>query len=360
MKTVNSFKLFVSLLLALSFTACSKENNVEVVPMDQKVIVINQGNFTEHSASISLYDEVTGTIQNRVYEQANGVAIGATVISGAVAPNKQAYLICNYPDKIEIIDSRTAKIVTDAITEGLATPRAAVVTETRIYVTNWDYSYVVAPNGFWEYPNSYVAVYDLQTKKLIKKVLVGTDAEGLLLFGSRLFVATREGVKILDVTADNLTSQAVVRPSNVTGAAKHLAFDKNAMLWASFPDKGVVQINPSSLSVVKVVEVPVDNMDGYITSDSKGEKIYTYHTAFNASYMPESASIYSVQTSTGTVSTLFTGTYFYGVGVSPSTDNIFTAEVSFTSNSLMKVVTPKGTAQSTAIAGIGTCRYLFF
>lgn len=359
MKT-RGFKLFVCLLVAISLVACSKEITDQVIPMDQKVIVINQGNFTEHSASISLYNEANGSIQNRVYEQANGVAIGATVISGAVAPNKQALIICNYPDKIEVVDSRTAKIVTDPITEGLASPRAAVVTDRRIYVTNWDYDYIVGSDGFWRYPNSYVAVYDLQTKQLIKKVLVGTDAEGLLLYGSSLFVATREGVKVLDATADNMSTKGLIRSADVSGAAKHLVIDNNLMLWASFPDKGIVQINPNSLAVTKVVEVPVDGMDGYISSDFKGEKIYTYHTVFNASYMAESSSIYAVETSSGSVSTLFSGTYFYGVGVSPSTDNIFTAEVSFTSNSLMKVVSPTGELVSSAVAGVGTCRYLFF
>ncbi|MFA6769637.1 MAG: DUF5074 domain-containing protein [Bacteroidales bacterium] len=360
MKKTIFLKLLMSTLVALSFVACSKENSDPLVSMDQKVIVINQGNFTEHSASISLYDETSSTIENRVYEQANGVAIGATVISGAVAPNKQAYLVCNNPDKIEIIDSRTAKTVAESITKGLATPRTALITDTRIYVTNWDYDYVVAPSGFWEYPNSYVAVYDLQTKELLKKVLVGTDAEGLVLYSNNLFVATREGVNVLDVTGDKMISLAVIRAADVTGAAKHLTFDNKAMIWASFPDKGVVQISPSSLSVIKVVEVPVDNMDGYITSGPKGEYVYTYHTIFNDSYMPEKASIYSVETSTGSVSTLFSGTYFYGLGVSPSTGNIFTAEVSFTSNSLMKIVTSQGSVKETAVAGIATCRYLFF
>lgn len=361
MKKSVFFKLLVGAIVVLSFTACSKNDNSEpYTPMDQKVIVINQGNFTEHSASISLYDEVTGTIQNRVYEQTNGIAIGATVVSGAVAPNKQAFLICNNPDKIEIIDSKTAKIVTEPITNGLASPRAAIVTDARIYVTNWDYDYEVAPNGFWIYPKSYVAVYDLQTKQLLKKVLVGTDAEGLTLYNNLLFIATHEGVNVLDVTGDVMKSKAIIRPSGVTGAAKYLAFDKNDMLWASFPDKGIVQINPTLLSVTKVVEVPVDSMDGYITSDLKDGKIYSYKTIFDKNYMAEKASIYSVDTNTGALSTLFSGTYFYGVGVSPSSGNIFTAEVSFTSNSLMKIVSPKGIMQTTAVAGIGTCRYLFF
>lgn len=360
MKQSIFLKLLVTALVAFSFTACSKVEPELPPLMDQKVIVLNQGNFSEHSASISLYDEVTETIQNGVYEQANGISIGATLISGAIAPNKQAYLICNYPDKIEIIDSRTVKLASEPITEGLASPRAAIVTDTRIYVTNWDYDHIDLPSGFWGYHNSYVAVYDVQTKKLLKKVLVGTSAEGLVLHNNYLFIGTQEGVKVLDVSGDNMISKGLIRPSGITGAAKHLAFDKNATLWASFPDKGVVNINPLTLSVIKVVEVPVDSMDGYITSDLIEGKIYTYNTTFDANYMAEKASIYSVDTNTGAVATLFNGTYFYGVGVSPSTGNIFTAETSFTSNSLIKIILPKGDVKATAVAGIATCRYLFF
>lgn len=357
-KTV--FKLLVGALVALSFVACTKEKIDEVTPRDQNVIVINGGNYTEHSASISIYNEVNGTMQNRMFEQANGFEIGATIISGAAGPNKEAFLICNFPDKIEIIDSKTAKILSDPISTGLANPRAAVVTDTRIYVTNWDYDHIVEPDGYWSFSGSYVTVYDLQTKELVKQVLVGSDAEGLLLYGNNLFVATKEGVRVLDVTGDAMTLKGLIRSSDVTGGAKHLAIDKNSMLWASFPDKGVIQINPNTLTVTKVVEVPVESMDGFITSDVNGENIYTYSTTYNSSYTPESASIYAVNTTTGSVSTIFSGRYFYGVGVSPSTGNIFTAEVGFSSNSLLKVVSPAGEEISSAVAGIGTNRYLFF
>ncbi|MDP3437800.1 MAG: hypothetical protein Q8S04_11205, partial [Bacteroidales bacterium] len=112
--------------------------------------------------------------------------------------------------------------------------------------------------------------------------------------------------------------------------------------------------------VTNVVEVPIDYMDGYITTDNTGEKILTYYTKFNSSYMPEEASIYTVDVNSGAVSKLFSGTYFYGVGVSPSTGNIFTAEVSFTSNSVMKVVGKDGSLKGAATTGVGTSRYLFF
>jgi hypothetical protein len=354
------FKTALIAAAAISIFSCTKENTVITVPMDKKVIVINQGNYTEHSASISLYDEVTGQVENRVFETANGVSIGATVISGTIAPNKQAYLICNNPDKIEIIDSKSAKVATTPMTEGLESPRAAIVLDNRIYVSNWGYEYNVLPSGYWEFNKSYIAVYDLSTKALIKKVLVGTDAEGIVIYGNRLLVATKEGVRVLDITGDQMATVATIRSSSVTGAAKYLTFDKYARVWASFPDKGVIQIDPVTLTVTNTVEVPVDYMDGYITTDKAGEKILTYYTKFNSSYMPEEASIYTVDVTSGSVSKLFSGTYFYGVGVSPSTGNIFTAEVSFTSNSVMKVVGPDGSLKGSATTGVGTARYLFF
>ncbi len=360
---MNKFQLLKSFIVAfaiLSVFSCTKESPEVIIPFDKKVIVINQGNFTEHSASISIYDESTGAIENRVFESANGVSIGATVISGAIAPNRQAYLICNNPDKIEIIDSRTAKVASDPIINGLASPRDAVITRDRIYVTNWDYDYVVNSIGFWEFINSYVAVYDAFTGNLIKKVKVGTDAEGILLYGDKLFVAVKEGVRVLDITNDNFDVLATIRPASVTGGAKHFAIDKNGSLWASFPDKGVVQIDPRNMSVLSVAEVPVDSMDGYITSDDKGENIYTYHTIFDSNYMAQESSVYRVDISNAIITKLFSGNYFYGVGVSPSTGNIFTAEVNFTSNSLIKIFSKSGALQATATSGVGTSRYLFF
>jgi hypothetical protein len=54
------------------------------------------------------------------------------------------------------------------------------------------------------------------------------------------------------------------------------------------------------------------------------------------------------------------GEYFYSIGVSPYTGNIYTAEVSFTSNSLVKVFSPSGEIKKSVTAGVGTSRYIFF
>ena len=90
-------KIFKSLLLAalfvLPFASCTKDDPTPVVTFDKKVLIINQGNYSEQSASLSLYDENTMQITNRIYETATGVSIGATIVSGVVSPQKEAYLV---------------------------------------------------------------------------------------------------------------------------------------------------------------------------------------------------------------------------------------------------------------------------
>lgn len=353
-------KFLTTTLIVVSLFSCiEKADQIEVV-RDGKVLVINQGNYSEQSASISLYDETTKQIQNRVYETANGISIGATIVSGAIGADKEAILVCNNPDKIIFIDAKTGKDKGTTIIEGLASPRNVVVTSDLIYVTNWDYDHVVNSMGFWEFNKSYIAVYNAVTKALVKKIPAGTDAEGLLLYGNKLFVAVKEGVRVFDVSKADMPVLATIRDAGTTGSAKHLTFDRTLKIWASFPEKGVVQIDPSTLSVSAVVPVPVDFMDGYITRDATGSNILSYYSALDADYKPVKASIYKVNVQTKTVYTFYEGTYFYGVGASPFTGDIFTAEASFTSNSVLKVVAPDGTLRNSATAGIGTCRYLFF
>jgi hypothetical protein len=359
MKSLLKKIVFISLFAILLFS-CSK-NDPSVIPAgEEKVLVINQGNYTEHSASLSLYDEESQEISNRVYETANGVSIGATIISGLITPSGEAALVCNYPDKIIFIDPATAVDKNKTITDGLASPRNMIVTSTYTYVTNWDYTYNVNEYGVWEFVDSYVAIYDNATMTLQNKVLAGTDAEGILILGNRLFVAVKEGVAVFSITGNTIQKVTVLKPTGVTAGARYMVLDASLRLWASFPGEGVAEIDPVSMAVLSFTEVPVDSMDGFITTDPDGLNILTYNTVFDSQYMPVSASVYKVNASTKVVTQLFTGTYFYGVGVSPFTGDMFTAEVSFTSNSVMKVVSPDGTLRKSATAGIGTSRYLFF
>jgi len=348
------------MLLTLSLLfSCSQDSSI---PQDLRgrVLVLNQGNYTEHSASLSLYDERTNEIQNRVYESANGVSIGATLVSGVIFSESEAALVCNYPDKIIFIDPSTALDKNKTLTDGLASPRNMAITESYTYITNWDYTHEVTPSGTWVFTDSYIAIYDNQTGTLQNKIPAGSDAEGIALYGNRLFVAVKEGVAVFSIQGNTLQKITVIKPDGVEGGARYFTYDAYYRLWASFPGEGVAEIDPALLTVLSFTEVPVDSMDGYITTDSYGLNIITYNTAFNDQYMPVSAGLYKVNVVSKSVDQFFTGNYFYGVGVSPFTGEIYTAEVSFTSNSVIKVVSSEGSLSNSVTAGVGTSRYLFF
>jgi len=358
----NLFKIFLAALtVTLSAVSCSKDDNPKDQDNQGKVIVINQGNYSDQSGSISLYDENTNAITNHIYETANGVSIGAIIISGCITPDKTAALVCNYPDKIIFINPATGADTGTSITDGLVSPRNIAIGKNYTYVTNWGATHIVTETGTWEFNKSYIAIYDNLTLTLQKEVVVGSDAEGILINDDRLYVAVKEGVVVYDIDGKNIEKVGVVKPSGYTSGARYIVSDGMSKIWASFPGDGIARINPTSLEVMSKVDVPVDSMDGYITSDSDGENIYTYYTIFDATYTAKEAHIYKVNIYNNNITDLYTGTYFYGAGVSPVTGNIFTAEVSFTSNSVLKVVASSdGTIRNSATAAIGTCRYLFF
>ncbi|MBP9018885.1 MAG: hypothetical protein ABFC18_04420 [Rikenellaceae bacterium] len=353
--------LFAALAVIFLNVSCSKDDNPEFIGNKGKVLVINQGNYTEQSASISLYDETTNQITNRLYESANGVSIGATLNSGYITPYGDAALICNYPDKILFINPETGVDKGYSITDGLVSPRNMVMSDSYIYVTNWGSDHIVLPSGSWEFDKSYISVYSISTLALQGNIDAGSDAEGIILYDGRLYVAVKQGLKIFDIVGNTLRLAATLKPTTFVNGARHVVVDGMNKIWVSFPGDGLMRINPSSLEIMSTLDVPVDAMDGYIAIDKDGDYIYTYCTTFDSNYIPVEANIYKVNVKNNSYSKLFTGTYFYGVGVSPVTGNIFTSEVSFTSNSVLKVVAPSdGSIRNSATAGIGTCRYLFF
>ncbi len=332
-----------------------------VFEFDGRVLVINEGNFSDHSATISLYSEELGEIKNGVFKEANDIYIGTTITSGSSTLTGEALLVCNNPDKIEIVDSKSGKIVESEVSDGLENPRTAVAIGEKIYVTNWGYEFEVDETGWRRhYHKSFLAVYDRGSKTQIDKIEVGTGAEGLLVVADRIFIATEEGVRVFTNYNDQIELLATISPDGDSDGAKHMVMDNNFNVWASFPSTGLVKIDPTLLKVDKVIDLPLDDMDAYIAKDLYGEYIYSYYTEFDENYQPVEATIYKIATGSGVVTPIYTGTYFYGIGVSPSTGDIFTAETSFTANSTMKVISPEGELKNSVVAGIAAKRFLFY
>ena len=352
------FSLFATLLMS-ALIACSPEKRPEL-EAHNGVIIINQGNFSEQNGSISYYSEITGDLQNLAFEAANGFSLGSIVLSGWVDEQNIAYLICSNPAKIVRLEAPTAKIAAPSIVEGLANPRNLITHNGIIYVTNWgrDESSIDLGNWFYEYPDSYVALYNQSTGAFIKEIYVGSDCEGLCVVNNQLFVAVKEGVKVIDLTTGNLKTTIVSH--TFYGAAKHLVVDYQNHVWASYPGEGVMEIDVNYAAQARTIDVPLD-YEGYITINQTRDQILTFTTLYDENWQSIGSTIYAADIRSGTYRSLLQGEQFYSVGANPYTGTLYASEVNgFATNSTLMVFNSDGVVTNSKVAGVATARYLFY
>jgi DNA-binding beta-propeller fold protein YncE len=223
------------------------------------------------------------------------------------------------------------------------------------YITNWGQGEEVSPD-WYIYPNSYVLVADRRTLEKVKDFPCGSDAEDIIVAGNKLYVATGEGVVVINKTSGDI-EKTISASSTFTGGAKHFVVDGQNQLWASYSGSGLLKINPLTDTAVEEIPMPVDWM-GQIAINVNAGKIYTYETDYNSL----ASKIYELDIATKTHKEFASGTYFYSIGVSPATGNVYTAEVNgFTSNSRLLIYDATGALlDDSKLAGIGTCDFKFF
>jgi DNA-binding beta-propeller fold protein YncE len=352
-------KQFFFLLLA--GTGCLSACNLDPEPIEYTynnvVVVVNQGNFSEGNGTLAYYHETDRKIENNVLYAANNYNLGAAIQSVAISMSSgNVFVICNNPGRVEMFDAVTKKVTgTDLFKGHLSDPRYMAMDNDYLYITNWGPAQD-AGDGWKTYPNSYVSRVNRYTRE-IDSIPCGSDAEDIISTGHKLYVATGEGVIVIDKSSRAMID-TIVAPT-FTGGAKHLVVDKREQLWASYPGNGLLKIHPAT-GDVEEVRIPVDWM-GQIAINAETDKIYTYETTFNEAYVAQEAKIYELDIASKTHKVFATGNYFYSIGVSPATGNVYTAEVNnFSGPSELRVYDASGTLLNSQLTGVGTCDFTFF
>jgi DNA-binding beta-propeller fold protein YncE len=360
---MTHIKRFFFLVLAGVFflSACNLNSDPVEYTYDNVMLVVNQGNFQSENGTVDYYHETAKRIEKDVIKAANDYSLGANIQSVAISSaSGNMYVVCNEPDKVEIFDVITKLLVeADLFKDYLATPRYMAFDDNYFYITNWGQGEEVSPD-WYIYPNSYVLVADRRTLEKVKEIPCGSAAEGIILVGNKLYVATGEGVAVINKTS-GVKEKTIAAPTFTSGATRHFVVDGHNQLWASCPGNGLLKINLLTDAATEVA-IPVDGMGGMtIAINVDADKIYTYETTFDATYTVLEAKIYELNIATGTHKEFASGTYFYSIGVSPATGNVYTAEVNnFSSPSELQVYRPDGTLLDSELTGIGTCDFKFF
>ena len=356
------FILLLAAVTSLLFSACNPWDAPEYVQKN-RVIVLNQGNFTSQDASVYIYDEDTKEMTVSAYSKANNnTKLGAVLMSGVYSIYGYGYLLCSNPDKIEVVNILTMQSLTNPIKTNLLNTREITLAGEYIFVTNAGDKYIEKEDGSWEYTDSYLSIYNINNNSFKDSIKVGSDAHGVVCMGSYVYVATKDGIVKIQYDGSNFKKVGVFQDEEFTGTIKQLVADNN-YIYASVPGYGIFTYDPLEDRTRERYEMPdmIDGITGAMTL-TKDNCIYTYATTYSPdTYEVENSNVFKLDLTTGATTHVYNGEYVYGVGVSPYSGNLFIPEANaLQTNSTIYISNPTTEAiVDRQTGGIGTFKFMY-
>ncbi|MCK5105848.1 MAG: hypothetical protein KAR17_23660, partial [Cyclobacteriaceae bacterium] len=268
------------------------------------------------------------------------------------------FLVCNATYKVEFFSVENYKYLANPTTD-ISQPRYMTVVGNNAYITCW---------GPWStnftLEESYVAVMDLSTKKIVDSLECGSGPEGIIAVGNKLYIANsfETSVTVIDLDDDSISN------IDLDAAPQHFALDGSGTLWVTvsanfgvYPqDKvGFQSINTSSDSKNSFVKVPGLSDDGVMAIDGAGEKIYVFTTQPWPATETE-VFVFDTKTETLAGDALISGENFNGIGFNPTTDKLYIADAAgFAGNGKIMVYDVDGLSLDDQVTSIGPFHFMF-
>ncbi len=261
----NTHKTLATITLAaFMLGSCTKTETTPAQPYDDGVIVVNEGNFNDNNGSLSLVARNSKSATVDIFQKENTRSLAGSLAGYTEVDEKGIILVDNSTagkDMIEIVNARTFKSIA-TIKDDIENPReAAKVGTNKIYVTCW------GTNSDFSFKTSYIAVVDLTTNKVTKKIPLGTDCESVTVVGTNAIVGTiynnRKNISVVDTQKDEITASVEVGPnpgSFVVDAANKIwmlagkeiiLFNPTTKMVESKLKAGTADKTPNSLSISK-------------------------------------------------------------------------------------------------------------
>jgi DNA-binding beta-propeller fold protein YncE len=238
-------------LLALSVWNC-KTSDPEPTPYDSGVYILNAGNFFDNNGTISFLSRNTNTVATNILQAANPSLLPSGGIQGYTEVNGKGLILVDNSDsgkdKVEIVEAGTFKSRATLKSPDIENPRQVIQAgPNKAYVSCWDVS--GSGNAFYKDPG-YIAVIDLNSGTVTKKIPAVKGAEKMVVVGTEAFVGSNtysgdQTLLVIDLNTDT-EKQRIAFGST----PEPLAVDANGKLWIQ-AGKDLVQIDPSSRIVAR-------------------------------------------------------------------------------------------------------------
>jgi DNA-binding beta-propeller fold protein YncE len=269
-------KVAGGILLISALVSC-REKVPDPEMYELGVIVRNAGNYLDNNGSISFFRREQSTAENDLFFTQNGRSLTGSVQGYTEAGSSSLILVDNSTagqDKVEIVSRGNFQSLATIGTPDIENPRFALeVSATKAYVSCWgatgDFS------NFFKNPG-YVAVVDLKTNKVTKKIEVPKGAERMIRIGNEIYVGAIGGTENLTII-DGATD-AVKRSVKVGISPDPIAIDANGKLWLQ-SDKSMVRFNTQSGTVEATLLVgthPVKTPSKFAISPDGRSFYYVY------------------------------------------------------------------------------------
>jgi len=351
--------LFLSLFIATTIlvSACKKPKDPteDTIPeISRKVYVLNEGSFSNSNSSVSIFDLSQSNMFNGMFSNANDRPLG-DVLNSMKVINDKAYFVVNNSDKIEYTEKFPLSSL--GVINGLSEPRyIQEVSPTKAYVSE----HISFGNSIGR-----LSIIDLTTNTITSTINVGPSPEGMHYENGKLFVCISGSNNVIVV---NTSNDAIESTITVVGRPTNFVKDVNNKLWlicrgniaydalwnedeANSVAGALVRIDPSASSVEQT----------YTFSNSLGDPSkLTINGAKNILYFTYANALYSFGIGDANLPTTpFINRRFYGVGVDPLTNIVYTGTFGFTSNEKMIRYTSAGAPIDSFSVGIGPNGFVF-
>ncbi|MBD2700029.1 DUF5074 domain-containing protein [Spirosoma sp. BT702] len=249
----QSTKGLALIVLALSVWNC-KTSDPEPTPYESGVFILNSGNFSDNNGTVSFLPRGSQTALTDIFRSANpDLTLSGGMQGYADISGKGLILVDNSTagqDKVEVVEAGTFKTRFTLKSPDIENPRQAIqVGPNRAYVSCWDVSGDFSKGTFYKDPG-YIAVVDLNSSKVTKKILAVKGVERMVLVGTEVFVGstTYSGDKNLLIVDAN--TDEVKQRIEFSATPELIGLDFDGKLWI-LAGKDLVQIEPATRATIK-------------------------------------------------------------------------------------------------------------
>lgn len=257
MKKQISNLLIITVLSAMAWS-CNQSDPKPKGNYVQGVFAINEGNFQTNDGSLSFFTRENTSSDDDVFRTVNSRSLNGGIQGYAVFGDKGVILVDNSAsgqDKVEIVDANTMESLASIGSSDIENPRDVVaIGESKVYVSCWGNTGTY-PNFFIS--NGYIAVIDLVTNKVTKKIAVSKGIEDIVYDNGKLFVGRVSYSGSNYLTVINTATNEVIRELSFNASPSPIGIDASGKLWVQ-AGLDLAKVNPTTLEIEATIKISTD------------------------------------------------------------------------------------------------------